>query len=124
MAAYSRYPIEGRPTELVVVNLHGVNFTSTKKLENQLNGIAERIGNHQGPLIVAGDYNTRNKSRFKVMDKFAEQLQLEVLELKNDDRNKPLDHILARGLKVHEAKILPGIESSDHPALWSELEVE
>lgn len=124
MASYTKYPINGSLEELVVVNLHGMNVTPKSYLANQLEAIEERIGNHRGPLIVAGDYNTRNSGRNKILDEFAERMGLNILVLKNDARKKKLDHILARGLKINKAEILTEIQSSDHPALWAELQVE
>jgi endonuclease/exonuclease/phosphatase (EEP) superfamily protein YafD len=123
MATYTKYPLQSSEKELLIVNLHGINVTPDHYLRNQLRAVQSRVSHHDGPLIVAGDFNTRNSSRILYLREFANNLDLDILKMDNDNRKSRLDHILARGLMVHRATILEKIKSSDHPALWAELEI-
>ena len=63
MALISQYPIAGSADQLMVVNVHSINFVVTSKFETQLQQIEEAISSHRGPLLLAGDFNTWISSR-------------------------------------------------------------
>ena len=49
---------------LAVVNIHGINFTlGVGDFARQLADIRSVIEAHEGPVIVAGDFNTWNRRR-------------------------------------------------------------
>jgi len=127
-AIASTYPIKASNQSLLLINLHGVNFTLTEHpLREQLNPYLELISLHQGPIIFSGDFNTWSDARLIGVEKsliksgFSEALF-------NDDQRLtvfglPLDHIYFRGLKVLEAKSLT-TEASDHSPQLVTFEVE
>ncbi len=114
-------PIAGLQTELLVVNTHALNFTSTGAFEKQLKAIAERIKSHSGPILWAGDFNTWNGSRMQELQKIAGALNLIEVKWPKDSRNLKLDHVFIRDLVIVDSKIRDDITSSDHFPLSLEL---
>ncbi|GLS89675.1 EEP domain-containing protein [Psychromonas marina] len=114
----STYPIQGSEYPLLVINLHGINFTLTEKpLKKQIEPYLALIKTHHGPIIFSGDFNTWSEARLEGVEQsliasgfsealFDEDKRLTIFGL-------PLDHIFFRGLKVLEAQSLV-TDSSDH----------
>ena len=114
-------PIHAGET-LWVVNIHGINFTlGTNEFEQQLKQIQEVLSQHDGPLIVAGDFNSWREKRLLHLRDFRESLQLQEISWPNDKRvtifNQPIDHIFYRKLTVKEQKS-KSTRASDHTPLW------
>lgn len=120
MILYTVHPLENGES-LLLANIHGINFVSTRSFKKQINQMYEVVSRHKGPLIVAGDFNSRNKARWKVLDAFSEKLGLETVQMENQKWEYPIDAILARGITVDRAKILFEYDSSDHKPLWMEF---
>jgi len=92
------------------------------------------MAQHPGPILLAGDFNTWNPRRLRLVTDLARDLQLrEVAEfvgarktgdhqsavvnwLLGIDRALPLDRVYYRGLSPLAATVLP-LTSSDHRAL-------
>jgi len=106
---------------LMLINIHGLNFVSLSQWINQLEDIAKFISSHNGPIIFAGDFNTWSKKRMNFLLLFCQKHKLKKLEIKNQSSysflNYSLDHILTRGIKVISAEALNEINSSDHKPL-------
>jgi endonuclease/exonuclease/phosphatase (EEP) superfamily protein YafD len=112
---------------LLVVNIHSVNFTfGTKDYQQQIQAFRKIAESHQGPMIIAGDFNTWNVSRLAKLDDSTEQLGLAPVTFNADVRKRffgnPLDHIYIRGLKV-DTSSTEASSSSDHNPLFAELSV-
>lgn len=107
-------PIAGSQEQLLVANIHGINFVGTRKFGKQIDQLIDAIKTHAGPLLVAGDFNTRNHGRMSYLNKAAKKLNLTLVPLENDDRDSPLDHIYTRGLRINRAELVGGVTSSDH----------
>jgi endonuclease/exonuclease/phosphatase (EEP) superfamily protein YafD len=122
----SRYPIAGSDRQLVVANIHAVNFTfGTVEFRVQMRQLADILVTHDGPLIVAGDFNTWSLLRMSlVRDILVERLKLEkvVFETARPSSvfRRPLDHAYYRGLRVVE-RWTEASETSDHDPLWVEF---
>ncbi len=117
-AVISWYAMKERRDTLCVVNVHAINFTlSTALYRAQLNAVAGAIASHEGPMIVAGDFNTWSDARMQVMQDVADRLGLVEITLVDDKRQtffgRQVDHILIRGLAVEHAVVIP-VTSSDH----------
>ncbi len=118
---YARYPLSNGET-LSVVNVHAVNFTyGTQEYQLQLNALAEELKKHQGPVIVAGDFNSWSEQRLDVMKKVLFSLGLQEAQFSPDHRVRfmtglPLDHVFYKGLVVKKAKA-PESDASDHNPL-------
>lgn len=117
MSLIQKFAIKGSNKTLMLINIHGINRTNTKKLGAQLLPLFDEIEKHSGPVIFGGDFNTRNKSRTKLLSEMAEKQGMQWLKLKGDNRRKKLDHVLVRDLKVESAVLHTHFGSSDHPAI-------
>jgi endonuclease/exonuclease/phosphatase (EEP) superfamily protein YafD len=117
-ALLSYFPLRGSREQLLVVNIHGINFTTgITAYEEQFNEIRNILRGHSGPLLVAGDLNNWTEKRRGVVDLLVEDLGLTILTFEDDSRSRffgdPIDHILYRGvLPVAETSF--EVISSDH----------
>lgn len=124
----SRYPIAGHPDQLLVVNLHGVNFSlNSTALAQQLNDASKLVSQHRGPVIFSGDFNTWSDAHMGALQAIMNRLGLHGLEFPDDQRTRvfgnTLDHIYIRGLRVLEAGTAQ-VTSSDHNPVFATLAVE
>ncbi len=111
------YSISDHKQSLRIGNVHGINFVRHKKFKKHMEQVFQAIRYHQGPLILAGDFNTRNRQRLKLVVRLAEHIGLKLLPLENDQRRTALDLVFVRGLSLKKARLLPNIKTSDHPAI-------
>lgn len=120
---YAKYPLQGRNQELLVVNIHGLNMTSTRKFRRQLDDCADLISQHDGPVVFAGDFNTRNKRRLKYMYKIMKEHGLYEVKFSPDTRRRSkfskifIDFSFVRGMEVKSSEVLGHLDSSDHYAM-------
>ncbi|WP_087019491.1 endonuclease/exonuclease/phosphatase family protein [Thaumasiovibrio subtropicus] len=123
-ALYAEFPLSTGEV-LAVVNLHGINFTlGTEIYAEQLARLAQALSEHEGPIIVAGDFNTWRKGRQKIVEAFAEKLGMQHAQFGDDYRTRvlgrPLDHLFYRGLTLENAEA-PETDASDHNPLWAQF---
>ncbi len=123
----SRYPLRDMAEWLLVINLHGVNFSlGNAPLERQLADSATLAREHLGPVIFSGDFNTWNDARMAVLERVMADLGMRPLAFPDDRRSRifghALDHIYVRGLRVLEAGATP-VTSSDHNPVSATLAV-
>lgn len=90
---------------LIAVNLHAINFSiGTQELEQQLAAISEVIDQYDGPVVIAGDFNTWSQARTEVLERFIQQHDLTAAKFEPDYRVRPfsypLDHILTKNVDV------------------------
>ncbi len=110
--------------ELLVLNVHGLNFVGLDRYRSQLEEIETRIAVHEGPVILSGDFNTWNRGRMKLLLETADRLGLERMRFtERDERHlrrfpfaHPLDHLFYRGLtpRAERSDVLETVRSSDH----------
>jgi endonuclease/exonuclease/phosphatase (EEP) superfamily protein YafD len=130
---------------LLVINLHCLAFERGKKLKGyrrQLAGIEAVLAEHDGPLVIAGDFNTWNTHRLELVRDLAARLEL--VEVETFDEEAPrttgdrgsdgsnrfwgvdpdlaLDRVFVRDLTVLDARVL-NETSSDHMPLFVRLSV-
>ncbi len=106
---------------LMVANVHAINFTvDTDSFLETWQGLEKIVQSHDGPLIVAGDFNTWSASRQSAVENTAQRLGLVPVHFSDDDRtrilNRAIDHIYYRGL-VAVAADVHVVETSDHNAM-------
>ena len=117
-ALYALYPLSNGQ-QLAVVNIHAVNFTyGTEEYHRQLKVLIDELSQHQGPVIVAGDFNSWSEQRLKVMSESLSAVGLKEVNYTSDNRTQfitglPLDHVFYRGLKLEKAEA-PISDASDH----------
>lgn len=124
------YPIAGHDPRLLVINAHLLNFEwlTLDDYSNQLAAIGALLEQHTGPIILAGDMNSRSPARTRLLEKTVQQAGLKAVFHAEDDArtraviggDRPLDHIYYRGLSI----ITPGrigaesaADVSDHNSL-------
>lgn len=116
-----RFPLGGTNQSLVVANAHLINFTiGTEAYEVQMQALQETVSLHNGPLILAGDFNTWSDARQNVVNTVASALEMQAVEFIEDNRtrfrDRPVDFIFYRGLELLDAAVSP-MSSSDHNPL-------
>ncbi|MBP7843588.1 MAG: endonuclease/exonuclease/phosphatase family protein [Proteobacteria bacterium] len=101
---------------LMVLNIHGMNARGLEGLKSQIDESLALIKRHEGPVLFAGDFNTKNLERLKYLDSSLEALGLDRARLPNGASEKSLDHVYTRYLDVQNLQYInsPG---SDHPAI-------
>lgn len=114
----TQYALSGSQRRLIVVNIHALNFSlGLVAYRQQLAAVAGALGDHDGPVIFAGDFNTWRPGRRAAVDEYLGRLGLQAVRFDADHRHKvfgmPLDHVFFRGLKVLEAAAFE-VSSSDH----------
>jgi len=108
--------------ELVVVNVHAVNFTyGIEEYKQQISALSAALTKHQGPVIFAGDLNTWSLERFAIIEIMLKQLGLIEVEFSPDNRTQfvngmALDYIFYRELELVNA-LSPATDASDHNPL-------
>jgi len=124
MILISKYRILDKGTDLLLVNIHGINFRGMKALLRQLSQSAEFLNQHAGPVIFAGDFNTKTKAQERILDEFMETFGLQSVDWLEDNRLFRHDHIYYRGVSVDRASVRHDLASSDHPALTMVFSIE
>jgi len=114
----SYLPLQGYDEHLLVVNIHGVNFTlGSSTLAQQLRAIEAVISRHAGPIVLGGDFNTWSDARMNVVETLATNNGLHPVALGNSQAagyfGRQLDHIYSRGLIPRDSRTTR-VESSDH----------
>lgn len=117
----SMFDISDSPDRLLVANIHGINFTlNTAAYSKQMGDLRDVLQNHEGPLILAGDFNNWNKKRTFITNFLMDELSLQIVTFDDEYRTTifgvPVDHVFYRGLEVITQKIYP-VASSDHNPL-------
>ena len=114
----SYYAINGSDEKLLVANIHGINFTlGLSAYREQLNKLFDAISHHNGPMIVAGDFNSWSNDRVVEVNQFINKLSL--LELEYQVNNKThvfgheIDHVFYRQLDLVSNRVWK-VSSSDH----------
>lgn len=123
MSLISTFAIEdGRV--LMVVNVHGLNFNLTHgAFKEQIDDLIEKVKSHQGPMIMAGDFNTWASTRLEHLLKKTKSIGLTRLDLQNDMgiMNATLDHIFVREVNVTYSEVMDEVQTSDHLPMMMEF---
>ena len=112
LTLFSEYDFEGK--KVLFVCTHVLNFVTTAAFSASLYEIAQKISLFEGPVVLAGDFNTWNVKSYMIMKSIFRDLNLEHLDLENDGRLLKLDHVFVRGFDVLKAEVHHTIMSSDH----------
>lgn len=124
-ATVSWFALEGTPQTLAVVNVHAINFAlSLDAYQQQFDALVAALGNHDGPIIFAGDFNTWTDARLAVVLHAAAALHITAIPFVEDLRSlflgHHLDHMLIRGLDVVQVAAI-AVKSSDHNPVTATL---
>lgn len=123
VALLTTYPIRKSNKELLVINIHAINFVDNKWFEKQILDLFKAVDRHldgqKGPVVFAGDFNTWNKNRYYFLDRFCRERGLKQATFVPDRRmtfnGNPLDHVIySPDLELTESKVLGNVDGSDH----------
>ena len=114
----SYYNIDGYDRKLLVANIHGINFTlGVTAYREQLEQLFDSVKGHEGPLIVAGDFNTWSDDRMAEVMQLLDKLSLSSLEYPVNNKThvfgNAIDHVFYRQLQPVSKKVWQ-VSSSDH----------
>ena len=127
VASMMSFPLE-KGDSLLLINVHLINFEwGISAYQTQLEQIFSFVENHQGPIIMSGDFNAWNEVRLNLVNNLMKKYGLDSVALSQDERVRflgyPLDYIFTRGVKVVSATS-EVVTSSDHNPLLVEFELE
>ena len=127
VASVMSFPLE-KGNSLLLINVHLINFEwGISAYQTQLEQLFSFVENHQGPIIISGDFNAWNERRLNLVNNLMQQYGLDAVMLSQDERLRflgyPLDYIFTRGVKVMTATS-EVVTSSDHNPLLMEFELE
>lgn len=120
------YPLKGSDEQLLVLNMHAINFVSVKKYVQQLGQLSDALAQHSGPVILGGDFNTWAPARLAHFLEVTGKAGLEEATMQRRSRvshmNQHLDHLFYRGLKLRAVESLADYSSSDHAPITATFE--
>lgn len=128
---------------LLSLNVHLLNFEiwSTRKITHQLDDLKKIMAAHEGPIVMAGDFNTWNQKRLNLVKEITRDVKLkEVTDFPEGrttgdtrsewwnqalgvDKDLPLDRVFFTGFDPTAARVLD-YESSDHWPILVKLELQ
>lgn len=127
---FAKYPIKGSAEELLVISVHGINITDHASFTRHMDQAAEHLEKHQGPILFAGDFNTRTQARTLYVLNMMKKYGLKEVLFKNGHQRMKfkftpnyLDYGFIRGLKVKSAHVDGKSVGSDHKPMFMELEL-
>lgn len=125
----SFYQLTNSNEKLLVISIHGINFTTNQALYRQLRQIFNLIDTHKGPVIFAGDFNTHNQKRMSFLSSEAKKRNLRNLPFRDSHLRKRfsgniLDHTFARGVEVIDSYIPRNSNGSDHSPMILSVKIK
>jgi endonuclease/exonuclease/phosphatase (EEP) superfamily protein YafD len=138
----TEYPLPSGKN-LLALNVHLLNFEvwSLKKTSHQLEDLKKIMADHQGPIVMAGDFNTWNQKRLDLVKAVARDAELKEVtdfpegrttgDAKSEfwnktlgvDRDLPLDRVFFSGFNPTSARVL-NYATSDHRPILVTLKLE
>lgn len=124
----TEYGLTDTDRTLLVVNIHAINFTfGTRDFEEQIWRALESVSEHDGPILLSGDFNTWHLGRMEKLQKMLGPRGFVALEYDVDHRKRAfgqaLDHIYVRGLQSIEATT-SRVATSDHNPMSVRLRLD
>ena len=116
-------------SKLLILNVHAINFRENQHYHRELERFLELMKTHEGPMIVAGDFNSWNKRRMERLKEVREKLELKVVPFEKIDKVKSfmgnhLDFIFYRGLELLDFEVHKNHKLSDHNPLFARFKKE
>jgi endonuclease/exonuclease/phosphatase (EEP) superfamily protein YafD len=125
-ALISEFEIEGHSSEhLIVVNIHASLMRRPKTAGQEMHRIIEYIEHHDGPVLVAGDFNTVSHHYMREVEHALESLGIYRVTPEAEPRKQfaQLDQVFARGLRALSCYVDTTAKSSDHFPIICEFDV-
>ena len=114
----NKYELSGTNEKLLVANIHSINFTlGTEVYSKQIKTLTAAIAQHQGPVVVAGDFNSWSENRKQIIEDMVAELSLKAVTYQSKNRvtifGNEIDHVFYRGMEATASEALQ-VTSSDH----------
>ncbi len=126
LTSANKYKIQGMDKELILLNIHAINFVSKAKFESHITKSLELIKNHNGPVIFVGDFNTWSDARYEILLKLTSAAGLkhynDFKRPTGEGMHSDLDHFFGRGIKVNKIEMLD-LRSSDHFPILADVTI-
>lgn len=105
---------------LLIVNVHAINFVSANFFLREMELLKAELLDHNGPLIVAGDFNVWSRQRRLHLRRFCRSVGLRQAYMDDPQhiktyRQHPLDFIFYRDLWLKGAAAIHTITSDHNP---------
>jgi endonuclease/exonuclease/phosphatase (EEP) superfamily protein YafD len=123
-ALVSFFDWAGIDRPVMVVNIHATLVRSKRGAMDEIGHLVEHLPDHDGPIILAGDFNTFTRGYLEGVAQVLGGLGLHLIKIGDDPRSRTsaLDQIFVRGLKVRWLTVDTTIKNSDHFPLIAELD--
>jgi len=113
-------------SDLWILNLHAINFRENRHYYKEIDHMIKIIDDYHGAMIIAGDFNSWNKSRMKFLHAKMKELDLTPVPFSQSDKVKSfmknhLDFIFYRGIELVEHSIERNHNLSDHHPLFAKF---
>ena len=80
------FPLE-KGDSLLLINAHLINFEwGISHLSNPVRAALSFVENHQGPIIMSGDFNAWNERRLNLVNNLIQKYGLDSVALTQDER--------------------------------------
>jgi endonuclease/exonuclease/phosphatase (EEP) superfamily protein YafD len=124
--ATAKYAIPNSTKTLLVLSIHGINWSGNDALERQLRMTVEDLKKHDGPIVFAGDFNIKNSVRLQITKDVLAEAGLTRVNWTNPEEGSQLDDAFTRGVNVTRAELINNYidTGSDHPAIELDVEVQ
>lgn len=121
----TRHSFEDGST-LLILNLHAINFRENRHYYKEIDKIIKIIDDYEGAMLIAGDFNSWNKNRMKLLHTKMEDLNFTPVPFSKSDKVKSfmknhLDFIFYRGIELLEHSIERNHHLSDHHPLFAKF---
>jgi hypothetical protein len=122
----AKYPIKGFSEEMLVISVHGINMASHDAFVRHMDQAFYEIDRHDGPVLFAGDFNTRTKKRTQYLFQETIKRGFQSVDFINGHKRSKglggnfLDWSFVRGVHVKKPYI-HSVKSSDHQPMHFEM---
>lgn len=132
IATFKSHMISSHPLDhnqsLLIVNVHAINFVSAKYFLREMELLKLELQEHNGPLIVAGDFNVWSYQRRRYLQAFCDSIGLRQAYMSEPQhiktyRQHPLDFIFYRDLWLKKATAIDTSTVSDHNPIYARFAV-
>ncbi len=122
--AKAEYLLPNSTKKILVLSIHGINWSGDDSLVRQLQMTIEDIKKHDGPVVFAGDFNIKNSTRLQVAIDILATAGLERVAWDNPENGDQRNDAFTRGVVVHRAELINDVidSGSDHPAIVLDIE--
>ena len=122
-ALIKTFPLAGTAKTLLVINVHATLVRLKSAAVEEMEHLLSHLPDHDGPIILAGDFNTFTAGYLRAVAGVLARLGLEYVPIPDDPRPKTqaLDQVFCRDLVVTNARVDTSIRNSDHFPLMLDL---